>query len=47
MIHTVTLTGYDDNYFYYNNPWTGAREKFTYSYFGAMWRANGMRVLSY
>ncbi len=45
--HTVTVTGYDKHYFYYNNPWTGAREKFSYRYFGAMWRANGMRALSY
>lgn len=45
--HTVTLTGYDENYFYYNNPWTGQRERFSYGYFDSMWRGNGMRAMSY
>lgn len=45
--HTVTLTGYDENYFYYNNPWTGQKERFSYGYFDAMWWRNGMRAMSY
>lgn len=45
--HTVTLTGYDESYFYYSNPWTGCKERFSYGYFGELWRGNGMRAMSY
>ena len=45
--HTVALTGYDKHHFYYNNPWTGRREKMKYRYLKYMWSANGKRALSY
>ncbi len=45
--HTVTLTGYDRHHFYYNNPWTGRREKMRYSRFKWMWYGNAARALSY
>lgn len=45
--HTVALTGYDRNYFYYNDPWTGTARSMKYSSFMSMWRGNGKRALSY
>ena len=45
--HTVALTGYDKHHFFYNNPWTGRKEKIKYKYFEYMWRSNRKRALSY
>ncbi len=45
--HTVALTGYDREYFYYNDPWTGTARRMSYSSFLSMWSGNGKRAVSY
>ena len=37
-VHAVCLTGYDENGFYYNDPWTGVKNAFiTYDDFYSIW----------
>lgn len=45
--HAITLTGYNGNGFYYNNPWTGQKEAMSYSEFYSHWNADAQRALSY
>ncbi len=45
--HTVALTGYDKHHFFYNNPWTGKKEKMGFRRFKRMWRASGKKAMSY
>lgn len=48
VVHAVTLTGYDENGFYYNDPWTGEKDVFiSYSDFEETWSALGNMALSY
>lgn len=45
--HAITLTGYNSNGFYYNNPWTGQKEAMSYGEFYGHWNADAQRALSY
>lgn len=45
--HAITLTGYNANGFYYNNPWTGQKEAMSYTDFYSHWNADRQRALSY
>ena len=37
-VHAVCLTGYDEGGFFYNDPWTGAKDKYiSYKNFNAIW----------
>lgn len=37
-VHAICLTGYDERGFYYNDPWTGRKDKFiTYGSFNSIW----------
>ena len=45
--HALTLTGYDANRLYYNNPWTGRKESMTYGEFYQHWNADEQRAISY
>lgn len=45
--HAVALTGYDEAGLFYNNPWTGEKEKITYSEFLEKWEEKQCRAMSY
>lgn len=45
--HAITLTGYNTNGFFYNNPWTGQKESMSYGDFYGHWNADAQRALSY
>lgn len=45
--HAITLTGYNNNGFFYNNPWTGQKEAMSYGEFYSHWNADAQRALSY
>lgn len=45
--HTVSLTGYDESGFYYNDPWTGTKRLISYDYFRTIWSENSYRAMSY
>lgn len=45
--HAITLTGYNQNGFTYNNPWTGRKESMSYGEFYGHWNADAQRALSY
>lgn len=45
--HAITLTGYNNNGFFYNNPWTGQKEAMSYGEFYGHWNADAQRALSY
>ncbi len=45
--HTVALTGYDSEGFYYNDPWTGAESKLSNEELTEIWEGNGRRAMSY
>ena len=45
--HTVTMTGYQSNALFYNDPWTGRRETINNHDFETIWQQNGRRALSY
>lgn len=45
--HTVTLTGYDEEGFFYNNPWTSMKEKMSYTDFIEHWSEKEYRAMSY
>lgn len=37
-VHAITISGYDENGFYYNDPWTGGKDTFiTYNAFYDIW----------
>ncbi len=44
--HAITLTGYRAGEIAYNNPWTGARERFTLAQFAAVWDELGDRAIA-
>lgn len=47
-LHCVLITGYSNDGFYYNDPWTGAKNKYiSSSAFVTAWKAIGYRALSY
>ncbi|MCM3737900.1 GW domain-containing glycosaminoglycan-binding protein [Bacillus cytotoxicus] len=47
-VHAITLTGYDDNAFYYNDPWTGEKEaSMHWSTFYNSWDTQKRRAISY
>ena len=45
--HALTLTGYQNDYLYYNDPWTGKKSSISTNSFMEHWRANEYRALSY
>ncbi len=45
--HTVALTGYDDEGFYYNDPWTGDGAKISNEELNIIWGENAHRAMSY
>lgn len=45
--HAITLTGFNNSGFNYNNPWTGRKESMSYSEFYSHWNADQQRALSY
>lgn len=45
--HAITLTGYNNDGFFYNNPWTGRKEAMSYGEFYSHWNADAQRTLSY
>ncbi|HDX9578531.1 TPA: GW domain-containing glycosaminoglycan-binding protein [Bacillus pseudomycoides] len=47
-VHAITLTGYDDKYFYYNDPWTGEKDASIYwTDFYNTWDSQNRRAISY
>ncbi|SFC04001.1 Uncharacterized protein YvpB [Bacillus sp. 491mf] len=47
-VHAITLVGYDENYFYYNDPWTGEKNASMYwSDFYNNWSTQNRRAISY
>lgn len=47
-VHAITLVGYDENYFYYNDPWTGEKNASMYwSDFYNNWSTQDRRAISY
>jgi len=47
-VHALVLTGFDQNYYYYNDPWTGEKNaKMTKSTFIKKWNAQSRRAISY
>lgn len=45
--HTVALTGYDQNSFYYNDPWTGTEGRISSDELRILWAENAYRAMSY
>lgn len=45
--HAVTMTGYDSNYVYFNDPWTNKKTKITYGKFKYHRRYDKYRALGY
>lgn len=47
-VHAITLTGYDNKYFYYNDPWTGEKDaSITKDSFMYSWSTQSYRAISY
>ncbi|MHC1682201.1 MAG: C39 family peptidase [Clostridiaceae bacterium] len=47
-VHAITLTGYDENNFYYNDPWTGEKGKMiNKKSFESTWKSQNKRAISY
>ncbi|RSD21130.1 hypothetical protein EJA10_22345 [Mesobacillus subterraneus] len=47
-VHAITLTGYDKDNFYFNDPWTGAKNvKMSKSKFIKIWTNQNKRAISY
>lgn len=47
-LHCVLVTGYSNDGFYYNDPWTGVKNKYiSNSSFEIAWKAIGYRAMSY
>ncbi|MFB5561861.1 SH3 domain-containing protein [Bacillus cereus] len=47
-IHAITLTGYDNNRVYYNDPWTGEKDaSMSWNSFNNKWSSKSSRALSY
>lgn len=47
MSHTIALTGYDKNNYFYNDPWTGKSRVIKKTRFMTLWKRNSKRALSY
>lgn len=45
--HALALTGYHSNWLYYNDPWTGHKNRMTQTRFMYHWRLDAKRALSY
>ena len=45
--HTVTLTGYNNDTIYYNNPWTARKESMSLGTFYYHWNKDAQRAISY
>lgn len=47
-VHALTLTGYDLNHYYFNDPWTAEKDvKITKSKFNTIWKNQGKKAISY
>ncbi len=47
-VHAVTVSGYDSDYFYFNDPWTGEKDSaLNIDEFRWAWKDQGFRALSY
>ncbi|MCC3648543.1 C39 family peptidase [Cytobacillus oceanisediminis] len=47
-VHAITLTGYDNNDYYYNDPWTGQKSaKISKKEFNKIWSNQEKRAISY
>lgn len=47
-VHAIVLTGYDTNNFYYNDPWTGEKNKaLNKNVFLSTWQSQNKRAISY
>ncbi|MGF2715655.1 GW domain-containing glycosaminoglycan-binding protein [Bacillus cereus] len=47
-IHAITLTGYDNDKVYYNDPWTGEKDaSMSLNSFNSKWTSKGSKALSY
>ncbi len=47
-LHCVLITGYNNDGFFYNDPWSGAKNKYiSNSAFETAWKAIGYRAMSY
>lgn len=44
--HTITLTGFNDGGFFYNDPWTATKDWMSFGTFYARWNADAQRALS-
>ena len=44
---TVTLTGYNNDTIYYNNPWTARKESMSLGTFYYHWNKDAQRAISY
>ncbi|MBP1043638.1 GW domain-containing glycosaminoglycan-binding protein [Vagococcus sp. BWB3-3] len=48
LTHAITLTGYDNTGFYYNDCWSGQKNaKITYASFNSCWAKQNRRAISY
>ena len=45
--HALTVTGYDADHIYFNDPWTGQATQLTNAEFNLAWQENDFRALSY
>lgn len=45
--HTVALTGYDSEGFFFNDPWTGEESWLSEEELTKLWEGNGRRAMSY
>ncbi|RKQ32729.1 hypothetical protein D8M06_12045 [Oceanobacillus halophilus] len=47
-VHAITLTGFDDEHYYYNDPWTAEKDiKITKKEFNEIWQGQKNRAISY
>jgi uncharacterized protein YvpB len=47
-VHALTLTGYDQSHYYFNDPWTAEKDvKMTKSKFNKIWKNQGKKAISY
>lgn len=45
--HAITLTGFNDGGFFYNDPWTASKAWMSFGEFYGHWNADGQRAISY
>ncbi len=47
-VHALTLTGFDENYYYYNDPWTNKKDvKISKAKFNKLWGDQAKRAITY